>query len=96
MHLAQGIGNLTLTLENGLESLTIRFVVAKSAIDVLPMAGDEAAHRRGEPEITHLAVLEEAHEPVDVFPEDIVIIGVDPSIAGDEAVEFLTLFFSGR
>ncbi len=92
VHLAEGACDLAFAFEDGLEGIAVCLEVAEGFVDVVPVGGDEAAHLWGEAEVAELGVLEEAHEAVGVFLEDVLVGGVDAAAACDEVVEFLAFF----
>ena len=73
VHEAQDAGDVALAFEDGLEDLAVGFRVAERAVDVLPVAGDEAADLRAELEVADLAMLEEPHQAAGVFLENVLV-----------------------
>ena len=96
MHLAKRARGLTFALKDGLEGFSVRFQIAKGAVNIAPMAGDETPHGRGEAEVPHLAVLEHPHQAVRIVFENFLIRGKDPSFFCDKPIKFFSLFFPER
>jgi len=89
VHQAQDARDVALAFEDRLEYLAVGFCVAERPVDISPVVGDETADLGAELEVAHLAMLEQSHQTVRVFLENVRVRREQAPIPGDEAVEFL-------
>lgn len=92
MHLAQDSGHFTLTFQNCLKGFPVCLEIAEWTVNFLPMIGNEAAHLWGKAQVTNLGVLEEAHQAVFIFFEDVLVGRINTPVPSYESVEFLAIF----
>lgn len=93
MHESERATDLSLLLENGFEGSPIVCGVGEFVINPVPIGLDQLAQGRRGTEVVFLTVEKEAEQASGILGKDLVVLRIEASVLGAEAVEFLDLGF---